>query len=112
MLIITSKSHIEDIVIIMKLRRSKVSYFLEFSAKLTSLGDEIAIYLDYELTIIGELGVDLGHVLVPEGDVNLRVHGQALLQGLGQDRVVSGVRLGAFLLHKLLLVIMKNRVRF
>ena len=52
--------------------------------------------LDYELTVIGELGVDLGRVLVPEGRVNLGVHGQALLQGLGQNLVVSGIRLGAF----------------
>ena len=52
--------------------------------------------LDYELTVIGELDVDLGCVLVPEGRVNLGVHGQALLQGLGQDPVVSGVCLGAF----------------
>ena len=36
LLIITGKSNIEDIVIIMKLRRSKVSYFLEFSAKLSA----------------------------------------------------------------------------
>jgi hypothetical protein len=61
-----------------------------------SYRDEIAIYLDYELTVIGELGVDLGRVLVPEGDVTLRVHGQALLQGLGQNLVVLGVRLEAF----------------
>ena len=52
--------------------------------------------LDYELTVIGELGVDLWCVLIPEGRVNLGVHGQALLQGLGQDLVVSGVLLGAF----------------
>ena len=52
--------------------------------------------LDYEHTVIGELDVDLGCVLVPEGRVNLGVHGQALLQGLGQNLVVSWIRLGAF----------------
>ena len=52
--------------------------------------------LDYELTVIGELGVDLGRVLVPEGRVDLGFHGQALLQGLGQELAVSGVLLGAF----------------
>ena len=36
MLIITSKSHIEDIVIIMKFRRSKESHFLEFCANQTA----------------------------------------------------------------------------
>ena len=90
LLIITSKSHIEDIVIIMKLRRSKVSYFLEFSAKLTSLGDEIAIYSGYQLTVTGELGVDLRRVLVLYGRVDLGLHGQA-----GQGLVVSKVLLGA-----------------
>ena len=69
--------------------------------------------LDYELTVIGELGVDLGRVLVPEGDVTLRVHGQALLQGLGQNLVVLGVQLKivvglglrlVFDLHSLLLL--------
>jgi hypothetical protein len=65
-----------------------------------SYRDEIVVYfsvfIDYELTVIGELGVDLGRVLVPEGDVTLIVHGQALLQGLGQYLVVLGIRLGAF----------------
>ena len=61
-----------------------------------SCRDEIAVYLGYELTVIGELGVDLRCVLVPEGRVDLGLHGQALLQGLGQGLVVSGVLLGAF----------------
>ena len=65
-----------------------------------SYRDEIVVYfgvfIDYELTVIGELGVDLGCVLVPEGRIDLGVHGQALLQGLGLELVVSGVLLGAF----------------
>ena len=61
-----------------------------------SCRDEIAVYLGFELTIIGELDDDLGCVLVPEGRVGLGVHGQALLQGLGQNLVVSWIRLGAF----------------
>jgi hypothetical protein len=61
-----------------------------------SLRDEIAIYLGYELTVTGELGVDLRRVLVLKGRVDLGLHGQALLQGLGQGLVVSGVLLGAF----------------
>jgi hypothetical protein len=56
-----------------------------------SFRDEIAVYLGYELTVIGELGVDLRRVLVPEGRVDLGLHGQA-----GQGLVVSVVLLGAF----------------
>ena len=55
-----------------------------------SLRDEIAIYSGYQLTVTGELGVDLRRVLVLYGRVDLGLHGQA-----GQGLVVSKVLLGA-----------------